>query len=681
MASDWLDSGLRNRAALKRRDEIMDGIADRLGLDEIADLHRLLSERLDDMRINGCTENERWELDQVVDQLNRIEALDHPWVFGQRYMRHHFVSEDPTCTQCESTIPHRTLLMCPTCGSPGPWKVSERVVPSSFAHYLIVDQVARLFKNELLMPDGEHYADGSVTAMPRGGAKSTWLLLIVALWSILTERSRCCLVLSNTIAQVTERSMEIKTELEDNAKIIEEFGHQAASKQERRVWTQTDFVLANGGRVVARGTMQSMRGVKNKHWRPDAVLGDDADDEKYLTSVERAQQLLDWWDKRVVPACHPNSVYMVHGTILGEMALLHQMHIGHRGGSFIRRKIRAVEDRPGCMICGMPRRDVERAHCPVCDKVTKANRPSSFWGSRFSVEALGAIKRRIGHWAWQSEFQQEPHDDSTSWFEKEWLDRCFDESFGPPPPSARIIIPWSIIACTLTGREMVSVARHVDSNYGMYPGQLGPYQLILQTWDPAWARVKNPVEAKGCWMAGAGMGLTWDDRVDVFWLDRGRGLVTSEYRKWMYESWRDDVMPASSVEVPGQLQMIVEKNGGGVLFAYGIEEHWGSVPLTHHQTGTDKHDLRNGIPGMASWFKDGRFIIRAGGTDKQRELATELKYELQGGGKTRYTDMLMTLWFGWAYIRKWMDLIRDPARYDELSRRSLAGDIARGGTH
>lgn len=665
------------------RRKAMEALANQLGLASLKDLHSALDDLLEKARVGTLSDSKLEQLESAVDLIQRLDAFDKPWVFGQRYMKHKFVSTDPMCPQCKNEVPHRTLLVCPTCGGPGPWDMEEHAVQSSYVHYFLVEQVTRLLRNDLIMAGGLQRADGTVTAMPRGGAKSTWLCEIIGTWLVLTGRSRCLLLLSNTIDQVVERSNEIKTELEENPTIVEDFGVQKAKRQDTRTWTKSDFILPNRGRVVARGAMQSLRGVKNKEYRPDAIISDDSDDEKFLTTPDMANKLYEWWDHRVIPACHPNAVFMLHGTVIGEMALLWQVMNGHRGTTFARRVFKAIQDRPGCSQCGMPAERPGRFACPVCDVQTRAIRPCSYWGARFTVEALDTIRRRIGHWAWQTEYDQEPHDDSTSWFNKEWLDAAYRDDLAPLQPSARRILPWSAISCTLTGEEAVQIASLGDSRYQMVPGDIGPYQIIVQCWDPAWAREKGKNQ-QTAYMAGVGIGLTWDDRFDVFWLDRDRALAGNKaYRDWMYRTWNNDVKPVTSIEQRAQTGMIIERNGAGILFQYGVEEHWGGIPVLDHQTGAEKHDLTDGIPGLASSFKEGKFIIRAGGTDKQREVADELVYELKHSGRSQYKDLLMAVWFGWSYIQRWIRDVRDPARYTELARRRLrsSGSDMRPNTH
>jgi hypothetical protein len=655
----------------------MEAVADKMGLDSASDLRRVLKERLTDARSGTLTDARLDALDSAVDCIQRLDALDHPWVFAQRYLRHKFISTDPICPNCDNEVPHRTILMCPSCGKPGPWDMREHAVRSSYVHYYLAHQVSLLVKASLLMPGGESYADGMATALARGGAKSTWLLEITGLWLVLTLRSRCLLVLSNTTDQVAERCNEIKTELEENTKIIEDFGEQIARRADQRVWTRDEFILPNRSRVIGKGAMQSMRGVKNNEYRPDAVISDDSDDDKFINTPEMANKMWGWWDQRVVPACHPNAIFMFHGTVIGEMGLLWQILTGHRGATFRRQTFEAIQERPGCSQCGMPSRSVGPMDCPVCNERTSAIEPCSYWGARFTVQALETIRNKIGHWAWQTEFKNKPHDDSTSWFKKDWIDGALRHDLAPLTKQARRVIPGSIIECTLSGEEAVKISTMADPEMKQSPGDLGPYQLIVQSWDPAWAR-KTGKDQLTAWMAGCGMGLTWDDKFDLFWIDRDKGLTgTSAYREWMYRTWNDDIVPSKPADRPGQIGMIIERNGAGVLFQSGVEEYWGSIPVIDHQTGTEKHDLTDGVPGMASDFCAGKFIIRYNGSEKYKQCIDELVYELKNSGTSLHTDLMMCTWFAWAYIRRWMRDVRDPGRYEELVRRRTL-EMARG---
>lgn len=670
------DDGFNRLGNPDQRQGFIEALAHQLGVPP-KDVRRRLKEFLKQAESGRLNDTQIMALQDAVDQIQRIDAFDHPWTFGHRYHRHKFISTDPTCRNCRNQVPHRTMLVCPTCGFPGPWEMAEHMVKSSYIHYYLTEQVKRLLETSLLLDGGASYADGITTAMPRGGAKSTWMCEIVGSWLILTGRSRCLLLLSNTIEQVTDRCNEIRMELEGNDLIIADFGVQAAKKTETRTWSKGDFTLPNRARVVGRGANQSMRGVKNKEYRPDVAIGDDTDDEKYMTSPQQAEKIYEWWDKRVVPACHPNAVFLNSGTIIGELGLLWQMLSTQKGGTSVKQIFRALRDIPGCKNCGFPQQMVGPFDCHVCGERSEAIQPSSYWGARFTNQALLAIKAKIGIWAWETEYDQTPHDSSRSWFQKEWIDRACRPDLAPLAKNARRIIPWGVIECTLNGTEALTIAGLGDDRLKQAPGDIGPYQAIVQAWDPAWARLKGK-EQLTAWMGGIGMGLTWDDKFDIFWISRTRGLSSSAaYRKLMHESWVRDIVPMDNdTNMPGQVHMIIEANAAGVMFQYQIEEYWSSIPMISHQTGAEKHDLRDGIPGFAGSFEKNDVIIRTGGSAQHQADAEELKYELQQSGRSQYKDLLMAAWIAWAYLTKWMK-IRDRARYDELQRRDALANSSR----
>ena len=102
------DPSLRRRALLE--------LADRLGLATIGDLQSALDDHISQARSGGLKDSQLEALDDATNLIQKLEAFDRPWVFGQRYMRHKFVSTDPFCPNCRNEVPHRTLLICPTCG-------------------------------------------------------------------------------------------------------------------------------------------------------------------------------------------------------------------------------------------------------------------------------------------------------------------------------------------------------------------------------------------------------------------------------------------------------------------------------------------------------------------------------------------------------------------------------------
>ena len=646
----------------------MVALSDALGVPELK-VKATVSALLRAAENGELSEVELDHLQGIIDDAERVNAIDSPWTFGQRYMRSKFVSTDPLCPKCDNFVPHRTLIKCPTCQGFGPWRMVERALPSSHVHTVLTERVAGIFNNTLMSSETSR-ADGMYTAVPRGGAKSTWLCEITTLWAILTGRSRCVLVLSNIAAQASERALEIKTDLESNELIVADFGIQEATRHsDKRKWVQDDFILANGSRVVAGSTGGTIRGIKNQQHRPDLIIADDADDAKYLTTDEQADKLYEWWDRVIVPACDPNAITFMHGTVVGDKSLLWKGISGGRGATAVKTVIPAIRDMPGCRICGLPSESVGPMDCPVCDKQTEAVSPSSFWGARFTVEALQAIRRKIGHWAFEAEYQQRAHDNTNSWWEKPWVDRS--RVIAPPvPPDMRRIIPWQLVSASITSEEMVARASKLHTSLApkRKPHDYGPYQLIVQGYDPAWAREKDSAKKKNAYMASITGGLTYDDKF-VFWgISRERGMLPKQYRTWMYDLWQQHAtVDGPSELVRGQTGMIIERNAAGVIFQSDVEDYWPSIPVIDHQTGTNKHSLETGIPGMAGAWQDNRVIVLG---DEDDEHVRAFCSELALSGKGPQKDLLMAAWIVWLYMTTWLNRRRDPARYEELVRRT-----------
>lgn len=643
-------------------------LSDALGVSP-NDVESVIKQLMQAAEAGDLTDSEIEYLDGLVDDLERLKSIDSPWTFGMRYMGHKFVSLDPRCPACDNYVPHRTLIKCPTCGGFGPWIITERMLPSSHAHAVSMDKVRSIFNNSLLLSDTAR-ADGMFTAIPRGGAKSTWLCEITALWTMLTGRARCVLVLSNTGDQAVARAMEIKADFEGNTKIISDFGVQEATKHSGRTWTNDEFIIANGARLVAKATGGAMRGVKNNEYRPDLVIADDVDDDKFLTTDEQADKLHEWWDRVVLPACAPNSITMFHGTVIGDAGLLWQGLTGHRGATAAKMVVPAVRDTPGCSVCGLPSQSVGPMHCDVCGKTTTAVAPSSFWGARFTIEALEVIKRRVGYWAFQSEYLQKAHNSEQSWWSKEWIDRSLRPNMSAPR-SARRMIPWEIISGTISNEEMMRVAGKVHvslTNKG--PHDPGPFQVIVQAYDPAWSRERSSDKMKNAYMACVTAGLTWDDKIAFWGMDRRMSMVPKEYRAWMYDKWTGDVLSDSPAElVVGQTGMIIERNAAGTLFQSDIEDHWPSIPVIDHQTGSNKHSLEHGIPGLAGLWQADRALIL--GDKETDDGVSALCSELTMSGRGPKKDLLMATWIAWLHIVRWQAR-RDSLRYAELVRRAAS---------
>ena len=103
-----------------------------------------------------------------------------------------------------------------------------------------------------------------VVAAPRGHAKSTNFTFKDSLHAILYAYKHYILILSDSSEQAEGFLDDIKTELEDNAKIIMDFGSLKGDKAWRTgvILTKTDI------KAEAIGSGKKVRGRRHRNWRP-----------------------------------------------------------------------------------------------------------------------------------------------------------------------------------------------------------------------------------------------------------------------------------------------------------------------------------------------------------------------------------------------------------------------------
>ena len=108
----------------------------------------------------------------------------------------------------------------------------------------------------------------TAVAAPRGHAKSTVMSLKNALHAALYGYKRYILLVSDTETQAVGFLDAIKTELEENPRILRDFGEQPGKK----TWKTSSILLANGCRIDAVGSGQKLRGRRNhERRRPDPL--------------------------------------------------------------------------------------------------------------------------------------------------------------------------------------------------------------------------------------------------------------------------------------------------------------------------------------------------------------------------------------------------------------------------
>ena len=129
----------------------------------------------------------------------------------------------------------------------------------------------------------------AVTAF-RGFGKSTIANKGFPLKRMLWGQSRFFMPICSNYGHAVLRAESVKTELETNKRILQNFGPQTTDLWARDMWR-----TKHGAFVLPRGAGQTIRGSLAFDVRPDLVVGDDAQGDDEVHSAEQRQKFAEWW--------------------------------------------------------------------------------------------------------------------------------------------------------------------------------------------------------------------------------------------------------------------------------------------------------------------------------------------------------------------------------------------------
>lgn len=227
-------------------------------------------------------------------------------------------------------------------------------------------------------------------AAPREHAKSTVVSLFLVLYFICHKLRRFIVVISDTQAQAALLLGAVKAELEGNDDLRADFG--ALDNQDK--WGEYDFVTTTGIRLVARGAGQSLRGLRQRQYRPDMVICDDLEDDEKVDNPQIREKLENWF-KRVVLNLGKRCQVFVIGTILHYDSLLSHLLDPEKYSKFHKRLLMAVDD--------------------------DWDPDSVLWPGMWPVEALKAKEEDIGAVDFDQEYRNRPLNKLTQEFQEEWF--------------------------------------------------------------------------------------------------------------------------------------------------------------------------------------------------------------------------------------------------------------------
>jgi predicted phage terminase large subunit-like protein len=272
------------------------------------------------------------------------------------------------------------------------------------------------------------YMHGSrnAVAAPRGHAKSTNFTFKDDLHAILYGYKHYILILSDSSEQAEGFLEDIRTEIEDNADIIMDFGELKGEK----TWRTGVLLTKNDIKVEAIGSGKKVRGRRHRNWRPDLIVLDDIENDENVNTPEQRRKLKSWFDKAVSKAGDTYTDIMYIGTILHYDSLLSKVLVNPE---YETKKYRAVIS----FATNTKLWDEwESIYNNLFDEDHKANARKFYeeheqemlegtevlWKEKLPYYSLMVERVSTGEAAFNSELQNDPVDPENATLNPEWFD-------------------------------------------------------------------------------------------------------------------------------------------------------------------------------------------------------------------------------------------------------------------
>lgn len=280
-------------------------------------------------------------------------------------------------------------------------------------------------------------ADGCRRAIeaPRGHAKSTNITFKDDLHAAVYAYKHYIIILSDSSEQAEGFLRDLKTELEDNPALKEDFG-----ALEGKVWKASVILLANGVKIEAVGSGKKLRGRRHKEWRPDLIVCDDLENDENVNTPDQRKKLKNWYDKAVsaVGDTYTDIVYI--GTLLHYDSLLAAVF---RKPEYECRRYQAVIswaddttlwdawERIYTDLTN-PRHKEDGLEFFESNRDEMLEGTAVLWEEKMSYYRLMCERVNIGTAAFNSEYQNDPIDPENCTFQEEWFDFWDDEGKQQP---------------------------------------------------------------------------------------------------------------------------------------------------------------------------------------------------------------------------------------------------------
>lgn len=240
---------------------------------------------------------------------------------------------------------------------------------------------------EFLFEDG----NGALAA-PRGHAKTSCTGIVYLIFCIVNRLEEYIVYISQNHSKTVQFIDPIRHEFKHNKMLRFIWGDLTprASKDEFGK-DREDCFDVGGCRVEAVSFEKNLRGFKFRNMRPTLIIGDDIESDERVLNPELRDKDRNKLNKVIIPSLDIDGRFKFIGTILHLDSLLNNKIKQYKGKIF-----------------------------QACDLEMK----NLLWPDRFTKEKLLKIKADIGSVAFQSEYLNNPVDNTSSLIKREWVEQC-----------------------------------------------------------------------------------------------------------------------------------------------------------------------------------------------------------------------------------------------------------------
>lgn len=232
---------------------------------------------------------------------------------------------------------------------------------------------------------------GAIFCEPREHGKTVRWSFAYPLWRALTGQSKYLLLIGASGPMAKDNLINIKRELEENEKLMADFGDQIGT-----TWRDDRIELKCGVCLQAKGTGMSMRGTRYRQYRPDTIILDDLLKDKEVESPTQRHKIYKWLKSTVFN--------------LGKTAFIVWVNTIFHSDDPISRLMKEVKE-------GTLKRFIAvRLSCFKPDH-------TPLWPENWPLEVLLEKKSQLGSDIFSTEYENEPISDEERIFRHDWIER------------------------------------------------------------------------------------------------------------------------------------------------------------------------------------------------------------------------------------------------------------------